>query len=265
MDSSIFAAMTNIIDTHAHIYDEVFANDLVEMIGRAQVAGVQRIYMPNIDADSIAPMLKLEEQFGGMCIPMMGIHPCYIDSGYREALHTAEAWLGKRSFCAIGEIGIDLYWDKTYFTEQQEAFIIQLNWARELKIPVSIHCRESLDLVIDLVKTRQDGRLSGVFHCFSGDANQAEAIKNLGFLMGIGGVATFKNSGLDAVLPTIGLEYMVLETDSPYLAPTPHRGKRNEPAYLDIIQKKVAQCLNCPEGELRAVTSGNADKLFNHA
>jgi len=257
--------MTNIIDTHAHIYDEAFADDQAEMIGRAQAIGVQRIYMPNIDADSIAPMLKLEEQYAGICIPMMGIHPCYINAGFREALNAAEVWLGKRAFCAIGEIGIDLYWDKTFIAEQQEAFNIQLSWARELQIPVAIHCRESLDLVIDLVKTKQDGSLSGVFHCFTGDANQAEAVKDLGFLMGIGGVATFKNSGLDAVLSKIGLEYMVLETDSPYLAPTPHRGKRNEPAYLDIIVKKVAQCLHCPEDEVRAATSGNADKLFNYA
>jgi TatD DNase family protein len=257
--------MTNIIDTHAHLYDEVFANDQEEIINRAQAAGIQRIYMPNIDTKSIAPMLKLEERYSGMCLPMMGIHPCYIDAGFREALSTAETWLGARAFCAIGEIGIDLYWDKTFISEQQEAFIIQLNWAKELQIPVAIHCRESLDLVIDLVKDQQDGRLRGVFHCYSGDANQAEAVKNLGFLMGIGGVVTFKNSGLDAILPKIGLQYMVLETDSPYLAPTPHRGKRNEPAYLDIIVKKVAHCLDCEEEEVRSATSGNANKLFNHA
>ncbi|MDZ7608922.1 MAG: TatD family hydrolase [Cyclobacteriaceae bacterium] len=257
--------MSNIIDTHAHIYDEAFVGDQADMISRAQAAGVQRIYMPNIDTDSIALMLKMEEQYSGICIPMMGIHPCYIDAGFREALSTAEAWLGKRAFCAIGEIGIDLYWDKTYIAEQEEAFIIQLNWAKELQIPVAIHCRESLDLVLDLVKINQDGRLNGIFHCFTGDANQAETIKDLGFLMGIGGVVTFKNSGLDAVLSTIGLDNMVLETDSPYLAPTPHRGKRNEPAYLDFIVKKVAHCLECPEEEVRATTSGNANKLFNHA
>lgn len=257
--------MTNIVDTHAHIYDQVFTGDITEMIGRAQSVGIKRIYMPNIDADSIEPMLKLEELFGGMCIPMMGIHPCYINDKYRDALRVAESWLGKRAFCAIGEIGIDLYWDKTYAEEQKEAFIIQLNWAKELHLPVAIHCRESLDLVIDLVKNLQDGKLHGVFHCFTGNVNQAEAVKEFGFYMGIGGVATFKNSGLDAVLPTIGLENMVLETDSPYLAPTPHRGKRNEPAYLDIIVKKVAQCLNSTEDEVREATSHNADKLFNDA
>lgn len=256
--------MNSIIDTHAHIYDEVFYSDIAEVIGDAQRAGVKKIFMPNIDANSIAPMLDLEERFKGICIPMMGIHPCYIDTAYRTALSVAEKWLEKRTFCAIGEIGIDLYWDKTFEEEQKEAFVIQLNWAKELKLPVAIHCRESLDLVIDLVKTHQDGHLKGIFHCFSGNADQAKTIRDVGFLMGVGGVVTFKNSGLDSVLDKIGLESMVLETDSPYLAPVPYRGKRNEPGYLDIISKKVAECLKCSDADVREATSRNAEKLFGN-
>jgi len=257
--------MTGLIDTHAHIYDDSFANDIAEVIERAKEAGVQQIYMPNIDSSSIGPMLNLEERFIGFCVPMMGIHPCYINSSYKESIAAAESWLEKRRFCAIGEIGIDLYWDKTFIREQQEAFVIQLGWAKTLGVPVAIHCRESLAMVIDLVKEHQDGKLRGVFHCFVGSAEQAATVIDLGFLLGIGGVSTFKNGGIDAILPHIGLQNLVLETDSPYLAPTPHRGKRNEPSYLQLILKKVAESLSCTQEEVKQVTSFNANKLFTNA
>ncbi len=257
--------MTGIIDTHAHIYDEGFANDIAEVIDRARSSGVIRVYMPNIDRNSIEPMLKLEEQFSGFCVPMMGIHPCYINGDYKESLAVAESWLEKRKFCAIGEIGIDLYWDKTFFQEQQESFIIQLGWAKSLRIPVAIHCRESLPLVIEQVKKHQDGRLRGIFHCFIGSAEQAASVIDLGFLMGIGGVATFKNGGIAAILPQIGLHNLVLETDSPYLAPTPHRGKRNEPSYLECIVKVISERLEVSQEEVIHMTAINANKLFTHA
>lgn len=255
-------AMDFFVDTHAHIYAEEFNKDRTDMLARASAAGVQKIYMPNIDHTSIDAMLELESRSQGQCIAMMGLHPCYVKKGFERELYEVEAWLGRRKFAAIGEIGTDLYWDKTLWDEQQEAFIIQVNWAKQHDLPVVIHCRESIDQTIALVEQLQDGRLTGIFHCFGGTVEQAQKIIKLGFLLGIGGVATFKKAGLDTVLPALSLEHLVLETDSPYLAPVPHRGKRNEPSYIPLVANRIAEIKQCPVEDVRAATTRNALSLF---
>ena len=249
------------IDTHAHIYLDDFRDDRLDMLQRAYDSGVERIYMPNIDHTSIDDMLELEEK-NDRCIAMMGLHPCYVKRDFERELYLVEEWLGKRTFAAIGEIGTDLYWDKTFWEQQKEAFRIQVGFAKRYSRPVVIHCRESINETIDLVEKLKDEKLRGVFHCFSGDLDQAKRIVNLGFFLGIGGVATFKKGGLDNVLPAIGLESIVLETDSPYLAPVPHRGKRNEPSYLSLVSKKIAELKQVSEEDIRSVTTLNAETLF---
>ena len=252
------------IDTHAHIYLPEFDDDIDEVINAAMDAGVSRIYMPNIDHRSIEPMLELEQEHIGYCVPMMGLHPCYVKEDFRKELKTVEGWLEKRPFCAIGEIGTDLYWDKSHRNEQVEAFEIQISWAKELDIPIVIHCRESIDMTIDIVATQQDGNLKGVFHCFTGSADQAARITDLNFSLGIGGVATFKNGGLDKVLPEVYLKHLLLETDSPYLAPAPYRGKRNMPAYLTHIADRIAEIMSLEADTVISATTENAFNLFDN-
>jgi TatD DNase family protein len=253
------------IDTHAHIYLDEFSGDREEMLSRCTTQGVERIFMPNIDHTSIDSMLRLEEDSKGICHAMMGLHPCSVKKDFENELLTIEKWLKQREFAAVGEIGTDLYWDKTFWEQQKEAFIIQVNWAKEFKLPIVIHCRESLDQTIELIEGLQDGTLKGIFHCFGGTIEQAERICKLGFFLGIGGVVTFKKSGLDQVLPRISLENLVLETDSPYLAPVPYRGKRNEPSYLPIIAEKIAEFKDINVQEVKSITSQNALKLFNQS
>ena len=194
---------------------------------------------------------------------MMGLHPCSVKENYEEELEIVEGWLKKRSFCAIGEIGIDLYWDKTFFEQQKKAFLKQVQWAKELEIPIVIHSRESIDIIIDLLKPEKDERLRGIFHCFTGDIRQAQEIIDLGFLMGIGGVLTFKKSGLDKTLANVDLAHLVLETDAPYLAPTPFRGKRNESAYVSLVAEKLAAVKDVSLEEIAAITTKNAEELFS--
>jgi len=256
--------MIDMIDSHAHIYLSKFKDDLDHVLQNAREAGVRKIFMPNIDSKSIEGMLKLENEYQDFCVPMMGIHPCYINENYKSELSVARSWLDQRDFCAIGEIGIDLYWDKTHIEQQIEAFELQINWAKELKKPIVIHCRESMDLAIEIVKNYQDGNLTGIFHCFTGDIEQAKKIIDMNFLLGIGGVATFKNGGLDGILPEVALENLVLETDAPYLAPVPFRGKRNEPSYLTHIAKKIAQIKECDLEMVSSVTTFNALQLFEN-
>jgi len=232
------------------------------MLARAREAGVGKIYMPNIDHTSIDRMLELESRSEGHCVAMMGLHPCYVKKGFEKELYEVEAWLGRRKFVAVGEIGTDLYWDKTLWNEQVEAFTIQVRWAKQYKLPIVIHCRESMDQTIALVENLQDGGLHGIFHCFSGTAEQAQKITKLGFLLGIGGVATYKNGGLDKALPAVSLDNLVLETDAPYLAPIPHRGKRNEPSYIPIIAERVAEIMQRPLDDVRRSTTQNALTLF---
>jgi TatD DNase family protein len=250
------------IDTHAHIYLEDFDADRDETLRRSATAGVKKIYLPNIDHTSIDRMLELEEKSGGTCVAMMGLHPCSVKKDFEKELYTIESWLLKRKFVAVGEMGTDLYWDKTYWEQQQEAFKIQAAWAKKFKIPIVIHCRESLDQTINLVEELKDENLRGVFHCFTGTVEQANRIVALGFYLGLGGVSTFKNGGMDTVIPSLDSHSIVLETDSPYLAPVPHRGKRNEPGYIPLIAHKIAELKNLSLDELQRITTQNAATLF---
>ena len=250
------------IDTHAHIYSTEFTEDRSAMLERATQAEVKKIVMPNVDHTSIDGMLEAESRFPGQCFSTMGLHPCSVKKDFQRELYIVEDWLSKRRFAAIGEIGTDLYWDKTFWDQQKEVFRIQVAWAKQYKLPVIIHCRESIDETIALVEELQDGTLTGVFHCFSASSEQAAKIVKLNFMVGIGGVATFKKGGLDQVLPEIDIEKIVLETDSPYLAPVPYRGKRNEPSYIPIIAKKISEIKNIPVEELKDQTSKNALELF---
>jgi len=252
----------NWIDTHAHLYGEEFSEDRTAVVERALAAGVSRLYLPNIDSNSIEGMLALEQQFPANCFAMMGVHPCYVNENVDVELSVVKDWLTKRPFKGIGEIGLDFYWDTTYKEQQYKAFRTQLELAREYSLPVSIHSRESTRECIDEVKALQDGRLSGVFHCFSGTLEEAKEIIGLGFYLGIGGVVTFKKSGLDKILEDIDLEYIVLETDAPYLAPVPYRGKRNESGYIPLIGEKIADVKNLKIADVAAITTNNALKLF---
>lgn len=250
------------IDTHAHVYAEDFQADRMEMLRKSQEAGVGKIYMPNVDHASIDRMMEIESRSNGQCIAAMGLHPCSVKKDFQRELYIVEEWLSKRKFAAVGEIGTDLYWDKTFWEQQKEAFTIQVNWAKQYQLPIIIHCRESIDQTIELVEQLKDDRLTGIFHCFSGNVDQAYRITRLGFMLGIGGVATFKNGGLDKVLPEIELEHLVLETDSPYLAPVPHRGKRNEPAYIPLIAHRVAEIMKVSIDQVQQATTKNAQKIF---
>lgn len=254
----------NWIDSHAHIYDKSFREELPELIDNCRKEGMQRIYMPNVDHTSIDAMLETEEKFPE-CKATMGLHPCSVKKDFEKELYLAEEWLNKRPFAAVGEIGIDLYWDKSFLSRQQEAFRIQVSWAKAKKIPIIIHCREAFQETLELVEELKDENLQGIFHCFTGNTEEAERIINLGFYLGIGGVATFKNGGLDKVLPDISLEHLVLETDSPYLAPVPYRGRRNSPAYIPLIAKRVAALTGKTTEEVFSATTANALKIFKSA
>lgn len=249
-------------DTHAHIYSEEFSSDRADMLARCQDAGVEKIYMPNVDHTSIDGMLEVESRNVGRCVAMMGLHPCSVKADFERELYQVEQWLSKRSFAAVGEIGTDLYWDKTFWEQQKEAFNIQAGWALKFKLPVVLHCRESINETIDLLRPFASEGLTGIFHCFSGTLEQAREITAMGFNLGIGGVATFKNGGLDKVIPSVQLENIVLETDSPYLAPVPYRGKRNEPSYLALIAQRVADLREIPLARLGEATTANAKRIF---
>jgi TatD DNase family protein len=253
------------IDTHAHIYSEEFKPDLSEALARAEEARVLKIYMPNIDHASIDGMMEIELKAPKKYISMMGLHPCSVKKGFEKELYLVEDWLRKRKFAAVGEMGTDLYWDKTFWAEQQEAFKIQVQWAKQYELPLVIHCRESIDETIELLKPFADGRLTGIFHCFSGTDEQAKKITEMNFYLGIGGVATFKNGGMDKVIPDLDLNRLVLETDSPYLAPVPHRGKRNEPNYIPLIANKISELKKITMEEVQQATTSNALKIFEPA
>ncbi|MCU0420973.1 MAG: TatD family hydrolase [Cyclobacteriaceae bacterium] len=250
-----------LIDTHAHIYAHEFETDRADMLTRAREQGITKIYMPNVDHASIDAMLEVESRWPG-CVAMMGLHPCSVKKDFEKELYRVETWLNQRAFAAIGEMGTDLYWDKTFWPQQQEAFKIQVGWAKRYQRPLVIHCRESINETLDLLEPLQDGTLTGVFHCFTGNLPQAQRMIALGFYLGIGGVATFKNGGLDQVLPEIDLQHVVLETDSPYLAPVPHRGKRNEPLYLPLIAQRISEIKSVPLSEVQRITTANAHQLF---
>jgi TatD DNase family protein len=250
------------VDTHAHIYSSEFDTDRTEILQRAEKNSIGKIFMPNIDHTSIDGMFELERKYPSVCYPMMGLHPCYVKKDFEKELYLVESWLAKREFSAVGEMGTDLYWDKTFWDQQVEAFTIQVGWAKKYDLPIVVHCRESMDETIAIVEKLQDGKLKGVFHCFTGSKEQAERLVKLGFYLGIGGVATFKKAGMENVIPDIPLNHIVLETDSPYLAPAPHRGKRNEPSYIPIIGQRVAELKNSTLAEVQAATTENAHTLF---
>ena len=225
-------------------------------------SGIDRFFLPNIDHTSIGGMLQMEEDYPGQCFAMMGIHPCSIKEDYKEELAVVEKWLGERPFCAIGEIGIDLYWDKTHFRQQQDAFRQQIQWAKSLDIPIVIHSRDATAEVLEILEAQKDEQLRGIFHCFTGTLEEAQRIIDLDFYLGIGGVVTFKNGGLDKVVKDISLEHLVLETDAPYLAPAPKRGKRNESAYVRLVAEKIAAVQQVPFAEVANQTTANAEAIF---
>lgn len=233
-----------LVDTHTHIYLDQFDDDRAEMMQRAKDNGVEKFYLPNIDSSSIDAMLNLEKLHPGTCVAMMGLHPCSVKENYKEELAIVKSWLDKRVFCAIGEIGIDLHWDTSTFEIQKEAFRTQIKWAKELDVPVVIHSRKSTKEVIDVLREEKDDRLRGIFHCFGGSVEEAKSIIDLGFYLGIGGVVTFKKAGLDKTMEDVPLENVVLETDSPYLSPSPYRGKRNESGYVKLVAEKLAAIKN---------------------
>jgi TatD DNase family protein len=251
-----------LIDTHTHLYAKQFDEDRSEMIQRALELGVEHFFLPNIDIESIEGMYALEQAYPGKMHAMMGLHPCSVGADYQDILGQIRAELDRRSFVAIGEIGMDLYWDKTYRKEQEKAFLTQVEWAEELDLPIIIHSRETTQILIDILKTYGPGRSRGIFHCFGGTYEEAKQIIDLGFDLGIGGVLTFKKSGLSEVVEKIPLEHLVLETDSPYLAPTPKRGKRNESAFIQHIAQKLADIKEVPLEVLSKITSENALRIF---
>lgn len=255
--------MTYWTDTHAHIYSKDFDEDRTEMLRQCDDSDIKRIYMPNIDHTSIDDMLELEHRHPRQCFAMMGLHPCSVKKDFENELYRVEEWLSKRKFAAVGEMGTDLHWDKTFWGQQQEAFKIQVGWAKKYRLPIVIHCRESIDETIELLEPLLDGQLTGIFHCFSGNLEQANKIIAMGFYLGMGGVVTFKNGGLDKILPEIDLKNIVLETDSPYLAPTPHRGKRNSPLYIPLIAGKIAEVKKITPEDVKLMTTRNALKLFD--
>lgn len=254
------------IDTHTHLYSEQFQDDRTAMIQRAIDAGVEILCMPNIDLESVAGMHDLEQQFPANCHAMMGLHPCSVDANWETVLHQMLHYLNQRKYIAIGEIGIDLYWDKTFKNEQKEAFRTQINWAKEREMPIVIHARDSFPEIFSVLDQENDERLKGIFHCFTGTVEDAQHIDNYGgFLLGIGGVVTYKKSDLPEVLQSVSIHKLVLETDAPYLPPTPFRGKRNESAYLLHTAEKVAEIYDISLNQLKEVTTQNARSIFNLA
>ena len=252
------------IDTHTHLYSDAFDEDRDQMIQRALDAGVKQLLMPNIDTSSIEVMHALEQKFPNVCLPMMGLHPCSVKENWEKELDQIEGKLFEGKYIAVGEIGIDLYWDQSFLKEQKFVFAKQIEWAKKLNLPIVIHARSSFQEIFEVMDQHYDESLRGVFHCFTGGLEELEKIRTYkGFYLGIGGVLTFKKSGLDEVLRSTKLEELLLETDSPYLAPTPHRGKRNESSYLPLVAEKLSDIFELSVHEIAKITSQNAKKCFN--
>ncbi|MCD8446452.1 TatD family hydrolase [Tenacibaculum finnmarkense] len=252
-----------ITDTHTHLYSEEFDQDRTEMIQRAKDAGVSRFFIPAIDSSSTERMFDLEKNFPNDVFLMMGLHPTYVKENYKEELAHVKKWIDKRPFYAIGEIGIDLYWDKTFVTQQQEAFRTQIQWAKEKKLPIVIHCRDAFEEVFEVLEAEKGADLFGIFHCFTGTLAQAKQAISYNMKLGIGGVATFKKGKIDKFLNEINIKDIVLETDSPYLAPTPYRGKRNESAYLTNVVDKLVDIYGLTFDEISAITTQNSKDIFS--
>jgi TatD DNase family protein len=258
-----FPITTMLIDTHAHLYAAQFDPDRAEMLKRADDEGVKKIFLPAIDSETHAAMIALETSDPTRYFAMMGVHPCSIDANFENELSAAKRYLDARPFCAIGEIGMDLYWDKTFVEQQKTAFIQQMNWAKDLQIPIIIHSREATDLIISILQENNWFTEGGILHCFTGNVEQAKALIDLNFSLGIGGVATYKNGGLEPVLKEIDLKYLVLETDAPYLAPVPYRGKRNESSYLRHVAQKISDVKGIDFQEVAQQTTINAEQIFS--
>jgi TatD DNase family protein len=259
----ISAKTMNLIDTHAHLYLPHFSGDIDRVIQNAADKNVIKILLPNIDLKSAPQMLELCKRYSSQCFPMLGLHPTSVKRDYRHQLSTLEKMAGDNEFVAIGETGMDAYWDTEFMGEQEASFITHLEWAKIKGLPVVIHSRETMDKILAIVKSHSGTGLRGVFHAFSGSVEQAVEIADMGFKIGLGGVVTYRNSGLEPVVRAVDLKNIVLETDSPYLTPAPHRGKRNESAYLPFIAEKIAELKGLTFEEVTKVTTGNACELFN--
>ncbi|HEX6915806.1 MAG TPA: TatD family hydrolase [Chitinophagaceae bacterium] len=251
-----------LIDTHCHLYLPEFDSDRAAMLERAKQRGVERFYLPAIDSTTAASMFALADAWPSVCIPMMGLHPCSVKENVAEELAAVERWLSEKRFAAVGEIGLDFYWDKSHVEQQYAAFRQQMEWALHYQLPIVIHSRDAMQECIDTVRPFARRGLTGVFHCFGDSLESARQIIDLGFYLGIGGVVTYKKSGLAELLSHIAPEHLVLETDAPYLTPVPFRGKRNESAYITYVAETVAAAKNLPVEEIAEITSRNADRLF---
>ena len=251
-----------LIDTHAHLYDAAFAAERPAVVARCQAAGVQRVYLPNLDVHTVAPMLALHHAYPRWCRPMLGLHPCHVKGDFQAQLTQLEGLLGKHPFCAIGEVGLDFYHDTRFRSQQLQALRVQLGWALQHRLPVVLHCRAALQEALALLSEPAYANLRGIFHCFSGTLAQGRRAIELGFLLGVGGVVTFKNAGLAEVVGQLPLQALVLETDSPYLAPTPHRGRRNDPSLLPYIAARVAELHATTPARVAAVTAALALQLL---
>lgn len=250
------------VDTHTHLYAAEFNDDRNKVVEKAIQNGISHMFLPNIDIHSIQPMLDLCWTFPAHCFPMMGLHPCSVDEHVDAHLFQIQKWFKKRKFYAVGEIGLDYYWSTEFKDQQIKAFRMQIQWAIQQDLPIVIHSRNSNEDVIAIIKDMKHPRLRGIFHCFGGDAMQAAEVVDAGFLLGIGGVLTFKNGGLDKAIADIPLEHLVLETDAPYLAPVPYRGKRNESFYLIEVARKLAELKKIGLNQVAEITTANALRLF---
>ena len=253
----------NFIDTHTHLYDEESIDLQDQNIHRALAAGVSKMYMPNCDSTTINAMMAIAQRFPDNCFPMMGLHPCYVKENFRNELAIVEEQLAQQKFSAIGEVGLEFYWDRNVDKEQKIAFEQQIDWAIAYKLPVIIHSRSSTKECIDIIKRKQNGNLVSLFHCYSGTVEEAKSIVDLGGYLGIGGVVTYKKTNLPEVLLSVPIENIVLETDAPYLAPVPYRGKRNESTYIPIIAENIAEVYQMPTETIAAVTTATAQKIFH--
>ena len=250
------------IDTHAHLYSTPIKENIEGIMKNAMDNGIDTIIMPAIDSTTLEAMLEVEKTYPENCMAMMGLHPCSVKENVKEELAIIEAQLQKRKFIAIGEIGLDYYWDKTFTTEQMHAFEIQMQWAFDYKLPIAIHTLNAMGETIEAVKPFAKKGLRGIFHCFSGSKESAEQIISMDFHLGLGGVLTYKNAGVAEAIKDIPMEWLVLETDAPYLSPVPYRGKTNEPSYMIQVAMKLAEIKNLPLHEIASITTNNAEKLF---
>ncbi len=251
-----------LIDTHCHLYATEFEQDIDAVIARATTDSVNKFYLPAIDSTTHQQMIDLSNKYPHQCIAMMGLHPCYVKENYINELKLVEEWLTKKSFAAIGEIGLDFYWDKTFATQQYDAFNKQIELSLLYKLPIVIHTRNAMQETIKIVQQYAAKGIIGIFHCFGGNYQEAVEIINLGFYLGIGGVVTYKNAALAKVIEQIDIKHLVLETDAPYLPPVPFRGKRNESSYLKYIAQMIAQIKNISIEEVTSITTANAQKIF---